>query len=217
MSNFPAIGDNIINSLPAPYGNGQFTTTVSTQLQLQNIRSTPEARPSSPTASYHTTIKNSPPSTTSPQSPSNSSLRETSAEASTVQTTPADGNEFPKIVCGFKPCKGRVLNSIAELHDHEAKAHCHHCPACPDAGYPSVRDLTFRHYGPVHGMAAEYQCGRCGVTCFRQDNHTRHLSRKRPCKATAVPQQYVCGRCGNETCDKKVHLGHLHRRGCGMV
>ncbi|KAK2735369.1 hypothetical protein CKAH01_01750 [Colletotrichum kahawae] len=119
-------------------------------------------------------------------------------------------------ICHVAPCRAKKLNSIDDLRAHEYKAHRYRCrKGCQDVGYPSLRDLDSRHYGPVHGVgSAPYVCGRCGKSDPRQDNHTRHLERVTPCPAKPVAQQYTCGRCGDKTYEKEKHLQHLRRRGC---
>ncbi|KAL3297900.1 hypothetical protein RB213_010323, partial [Colletotrichum asianum] len=123
----------------------------------------------------------------------------------------------PGFVCHVAPCKDKRFDSMESLRAHDDKAHRYRCErGCSDVGYPSARDLEFRHYhGPLHSKDdGKYRCGRCGKPDSRQDNHTRHLERRRPCQAKSKAQRYACGRCGNETYDKQEHLRHLHRRGC---
>ncbi|KAF6833047.1 hypothetical protein CMUS01_06684 [Colletotrichum musicola] len=120
------------------------------------------------------------------------------------------------LTCDLLRCRSRKFESLSSLRFHEDEAHRYRCEwGCSDVGYPSVRDLKARHYGPFHKQeAGQYKCGRCGETGYRQDNHTRHLLRKRPCRAAPTPQKYACGRCGETTHAKDEHLAHLRQRGC---
>lgn len=133
---------------------------------------------------------------------------------STPETTPPVTNSSH--FCNVVPCQQRGFGSLDALNTHKAEAHNYRCEVCPNVGFPSIRDLNSRHRGPIHDMGTgKYRCGCCGKSEFRQDNHTRHLVRKRPCRANPRATAYTCGRCNHATYDKQQHLDHLgNRRGC---
>ncbi|KAH9239445.1 hypothetical protein K456DRAFT_47425 [Colletotrichum gloeosporioides 23] len=137
-----------------------------------------------------------------------------SAVHSTPVTTPPETST--SYFCSVVPCQQKEFHSLDALNIHEAEAHRHRCEQCPNVGFPSIRDLNSRHRGPVHGMGTgQYTCGRCGRLDFRQDNHTRHIGRKQPCRPGPRAKPYTCGRCNHATCDKQQHLEHLgDRKAC---
>lgn len=221
--------DILINALPSAHVDGQFTSMVK-QIRTETIQDDLEYETESTNTSYRTkdfTSQASSPqstlnSTVSPGSPTPaerqsppqppSAAMSSAPQATTLMeyTLPSDN------ICHVAPCRAKKFNSIDDLRAHDYEAHRYRCQkGCQDVGYPSLRDLGSRHYGPVHGVGqAPYVCGRCGKSDPRQDNHTRHLERVRPCRAKPVIQQYTCGRCGDKTYEKEKHLQHLRRRGC---
>lgn len=196
---------------PFADGDGKFTTMfpreeIKKDLCLESVASATSDDTTEST--FHQT-----PTTASTMSPD---MLETSDTALVSRQVAHDNFRPPSLTCDMLPCRGRKFESLGSFQSHKDEAHRFCCEyGCSDVGYPSVRDLKARHYGPFHKQyAGQYKCGRCGETGYRQDNHTRHLSRKRPCRASASPQKYACGRCGETTYKKDEHLTHLRRRGC---
>lgn len=206
--------DSPVDSSPSAGGDGQFTTMFPTfqseetkkDIHLQSVVSA--TSDDTKEATVHQT-----PTTLSTTSPDISEI----PEATLVPPRGVYDNVQPSsFTCDLLPCRGRKFESLGGLQSHDDEAHHFRCEwGCSHVDYPSARDLTARHYGPFHKReAGQYRCGRCGETGYRQDNHTRHLLRKRPCRATTMPQKYACGRCGETTYSKDDHLAHLRRKAC---
>ncbi|KAK1848276.1 hypothetical protein CCHR01_09114 [Colletotrichum chrysophilum] len=199
------------------------------QIRKESHQENLEYQTDSTTTSYHTqqvtpqisSLISTPISTASSGSPHHTiqglSLQPSAVVSSSTKAPPLMTTQSSEIICHVAPCRAKKFNSIEDLNEHISEAHKYRCEkGCLDVGYPSVRDLSSRHYGRYHEEEgpAPYVCGRCGKSDSRHDNHTRHLGRVRTCRAKPVAQKYACGRCGDMTYDKEKHLQHLRRRGC---
>lgn len=119
-----------------------------------------------------------------------------------------------------EPQESLALNHV----EREPQSRTYHCKLDCKGVWYSQRDLEVRHYGPSHendpriariSKIQKYRYGFCGKSDFRQDNHSRHLQRKRAYTRAAILQTYFCGRCGHETSSKEEYLEHLRsRRSC---